>query len=183
MDKEKKIILENVTVDSEFSDSHEGRLINPGHGNESIWFLLDLAVRFGDRELIARCEEILIANTEFGWDKQYGGIFYFLDIKGHPTQQLEWDQKLWWVHLESMISFLKMYKLTGNPKCKEWFIRLHEYTWSRFRDAVNGGEWFGYLDRRGEVLLRLKGGKWKGCFHVPRALFQLWRTIEEVEKV
>ncbi len=27
------------------------------------------------------------------------------------------------------------------------------------------------LNRRGEVLLPRKGGKWKGCFHVPRALY------------
>ena len=27
--------------------------------------------------------------------------------------------------------------------------------------------------RNGEKLLNLKGGKWKGCFHVPRALLIL----------
>ena len=41
-------------------------------------------------------------------------------------------------------------------------------------------EWFGYLNRRGEVLLPLKGGKWKGCFHVPRGLYQCWKTLEEI---
>jgi len=40
-------------------------------------------------------------------------------------------------------------------------------------------EWFGYLNRQGEVLLPLKGGKWKGCFHVPRGLFQIWKTLEK----
>lgn len=76
-----------------------------------------------------------------------------------------------------MISFLKAYKYTGNQEYKKWFLKLHDYTWGHFRDADNGGEWFGYLNRQGEVLLRLKGGKWKGCFHVPRGLFQLWKTI------
>jgi len=33
--------------------------------------------------------------------------------------------------------------------------------------------------RRGEVLLPLKGGKWKGCFHVPRGLFQCWQILEQ----
>jgi N-acylglucosamine 2-epimerase len=27
-------------------------------------------------------------------------------------------------------------------------------------------------------LLNLKGGKWKGCFHVPRALYLCWRQFE-----
>ncbi|MCI7614659.1 MAG: AGE family epimerase/isomerase, partial [Bacteroidales bacterium] len=41
-------------------------------------------------------------------------------------------------------------------------------------------EWFGYLNRRGEVLLTLKGGKWKGCFHVPRGLYQVWQVLEKL---
>jgi N-acylglucosamine 2-epimerase len=28
------------------------------------------------------------------------------------------------------------------------------------------------------VLLPLKGGKWKGCFHIPRSLYQIWKTLE-----
>ena len=40
----------------------------------------------------------------YGWDKEYGGIYYFMDRKGCPPQQLEWDQKLWWVHIETLIS-------------------------------------------------------------------------------
>ena len=27
----------------------------------------------------------------------------------------------------------------------------------------------------GEVLLPLKGGKWKGCVYVPRGLYQIWQ--------
>jgi N-acylglucosamine 2-epimerase len=27
-------------------------------------------------------------------------------------------------------------------------------------------------------LLPLKGGKWKGCFHVPRALFEISNSLE-----
>lgn len=176
--KDKNIILENVYPDGSFCDSFEGRSINPGHGNESMWFLMDVAVRYNKPELIKKCEDILISTTEFGWDKEHGGIFYFMDVKGAPVQQLEWDQKLWWVHLETMISFAKAYKLTGNPKSKEWFLKLHEYTWNHFRDTEFGGDWFGYLTRQGQPLLMAKGGKWKGCFHVPRALYQLWKVLE-----
>jgi N-acylglucosamine 2-epimerase len=104
-------------------------------------------------------------------------IFYFLYIKGNPPQQLEWDQKLWWVHIETLISLIKGYALTGNEKCLSWFEKVHEYTWSHFADPEHK-EWFGYLNRRGEVLLPLKGGKWKGCFHVPRWLYQVWKTLE-----
>lgn len=177
--KESGLILENVNPDGSFSDSFEGRLLNPGHAIESMWFIMDLSVRLKRPELAQQAVEIMLRTLKYGWDEQYGGIFYFLDVKGHPTQQLEWDQKLWWVHIETLISLIKGYALTGNPECLEWFEKVHHYTWSHFADPEYG-EWFGYLNRRGEVLLPLKGGKWKGCFHVPRGLFQVWKTLEKL---
>lgn len=175
--KESGLILESVTPEGHFSDSFEGRLLNPGHTNESMWFMMDLAVRKNDRALVDRCIKILLNSTQKGWDQKHGGIFYFLDIKGHPTQQLEWDQKLWWVHIETLISMAKAYRLTGNQECKKWFETIHEYTWTHFKDPQYP-EWFGYLNRQGEPLLDLKGGKWKGCFHVPRGLYEIWKILE-----
>lgn len=173
------LILENVNPDGSFSDSFEGRLLNPGHAIESMWFIMDLSVRLKRPELAQKAVEIMLRTLKYGWDETYGGIFYFLDIKGHPTQQLEWDQKLWWVHIETLISLIKGYSLTGNTECLKWFEKVHNYTWSHFADPEYG-EWFGYLNRQGEVLLPLKGGKWKGCFHVPRGLFQVWKTLEKL---
>ncbi len=176
--QESGLILENVTPEGHFSDSFEGRLLNPGHSNESMWFMMDLAVRNNDQALIGKCVEILLRTTEKGWDQKHGGIFYFLDIKGYPTQQLEWDQKLWWVHIETLISMAKAYRLTGNEACKNWFETIHEYTWNHFKDPEYP-EWYGYLNRQGEPLLDLKGGKWKGCFHVPRGLYEIWKILED----
>ncbi len=176
-DKNSGLILESITPEGNFSDSFEGRLLNPGHSNESMWFMMDLAVRNNDKALINRCVEILLHTTEKGWDKQYGGIFYFLDVKGLPVQQLEWDQKLWWVHIETLISMAKAYRLTGNETCKNWFETIHEYAWNHFKDPEYP-EWYGYLNREGKPLLELKGGKWKGCFHVPRGMYEIWKILE-----
>lgn len=171
------VVLENVYEDGSFCDSYEGRILNPGHAIEAMWFIMDLGKRLGDEALIEKACEIMLKTLEYGWDKKYGGIFYFLDVKGHPTQQLEWDQKLWWVHVEALVALAKGYKLTGNESCAKWFKKVHDYSWSKFKDPEYG-EWFGYLNRQGEVLLNLKGGKWKGCFHMPRAMYQIWKTLE-----
>ena len=171
------LIVENVATDGSLSDSFEGRQINPGHSLEAMWFIMNLGVRSGDRKLIDKAVGIALRTAEFGWDKEYGVIYYFMDRKGAPRLELEWDQKLWWVHLESMIAMIKGYQLTGSQECLKWFERLHDYTWSHFKDPEYP-EWFGYLNRRGEVLLPLKGGKWKGCFHVPRGLYQCWQILE-----
>jgi len=180
-DQERGVILENISPDGSFSDTFDGRLINPGHGLEAMWFIMDLGVQLDRKDWIDRSVEMALSIVENGWDKEHGGIFYFLDAQGHPPQQLEWDQKLWWVHLEAMICFLKGYELTGSDACWEWFEKIHHYTWSHFRDLKRGGEWYGYLNRSGEVLLPLKGGKWKGCFHVPRALFQLYEISKRLK--
>ena len=174
-------MLENVSsLDNSRLDCFEGREINPGHNLEALWFMMNLGIRRNDKALVNKCVEISLSVIEMGWDKEYGGIFYFLDSKGAPQQKLEWDQKLWWVHIESAIAMIKGYQLTGNKKCLEWFEKLDEYMWSRFKDPLHP-EWFGYLNRRGEMLLPLKGGKWKGCFHVPRGLFEIWQILEKCE--
>lgn len=173
------LIRENVTPDGQVSDSFEGRLLNPGHAIEAMWFIMDLAVRRNDQNLLEKAVQITLDTLDYAWDQEYGGILYFMDADGHPPQQLEWDQKLWWVHVETLVSLLKGYQLTGSDKCWEWFIKVHNYTWSHFPDPANG-EWFGYLNRRGEVLLPLKGGKWKGCFHIPRGLYQCWQMLDKL---
>ena len=173
------VILENVALNGGIVDSFEGRLVNPGHGLESMWFVMDIARRWGDTELVSRCTEIILQLLEFGWDTKYGGIFYFRDIKGFPPQQLEWDQKLWWVHLEALIAVVKGYEMTGDTRLEVWIARLHEYIWNHFVDPEYG-EMFGYLKRDGALLVDSKGGKWKGFFHVPRALFQLWKLMEKI---
>lgn len=175
------LVVENVSMDGQLVDCHEGRLLNPGHAIEAMWFIMDLGKRLGRQDLIEKAVQIALNEVKHGWDKQYGGIFYFMDRLGHPLQQLEWDQKLWWVHIETLITMIKGYELTGNQECLEWFERVHDYVWTHFRDEEHR-EWFGYLNRRGEVLLTLKGGKWKGCFHVPRGLFQVWKTLERISE-
>lgn len=176
--KDQGLIIENVLEDGSFSDSFEGRLVNPGHAIEAMWFIMDLAVRLNDEGLAKKAMEIGLRMLEYGWDKKHGGIFYFMDLHNHPPQQLEWDQKLWWVHMETLVFLAKGWQLTGSETCRAWFEKVHAYTWKHFKDAEHP-EWFGYLNRQGEPLLQLKGGKWKGCFHVPRALYQVWQTLEK----
>lgn len=47
-------------------------------------------------------------------------------------------------------------------------------------DIIAVGEWYGYLNRQGEVLLQLKGGKWKGFFHIPRSLLLTSSIFKEI---
>jgi len=182
LDPETLLIRENILVSGEELDSFEGRLINPGHGIEGMGFVMDAARELGNDSLIEKAVEVTLSILEFGWDQKYGGIFYFMDSKGKPPLSLEWDQKLWWVHLEALVTLSTAYMLTGDQRCWKWYEKVHQYTWEHFPDQAYG-EWFGYLNRQGEPLLTLKGGKWKGFFHVPRSVFRIYHTFNDLSKM
>lgn len=167
--EEYKCVLENVYTDGSILDNPTGRTINPGHSIENSWFLMNHAAKTGDKELLNKAFNILNWSLEIGWDKEYGGVFYFRDVFDRPCEQLEHDMKLWWVHCECLISTLTAYKLTGDEKYFAMFEKIHEYTFSHFSDKEYG-EWYGYLHRDGTVSHTQKGSLWKGPYHLPRCL-------------
>ncbi|MCB0460985.1 MAG: AGE family epimerase/isomerase, partial [Flavobacteriaceae bacterium] len=112
LDKKTGLIFENVLSDGSHHDSFNGRLLNPGHGIEAMWFMMDIAVRKNDKALIEKATQVILSILNYSWDEKYGGILYFMDAKGAPPQQLEWDQKLWWVHLETLVALSKAYEHT-----------------------------------------------------------------------
>ena len=167
--EEYKCVLENVFPDGSILDNPTGRTINPGHSIENSWFLMNHAAKTGDKELLNKALNILNWSLEIGWDKEYGGVYYFRDLYNRPCEQLEHDMKLWWVHCECLISTLTAYKLTGDEKYFEEFEKIHEYAFAHFSDK-EFGEWYGYLHRDGTVSHTQKGSLWKGPYHLPRCL-------------
>src|SRR5690606_928882 len=141
LQKDSGIIYEFVRPDGSLSDSFNGRLLNPGHGIEAMWFMIDIGARRKDQDLLEKATNTILNILEYSWDREYGGIYYFMDAQEKPLQQLEWDQKLWWVHLETLVALAKAYEHTGNKKIREWYGKVHDYAWSHFPDPDNG-EWF-----------------------------------------
>lgn len=132
--------------------------------------LWQAAERLGATEEQARLWRILEGSLELGWDREFGGLYYFMDVEGRPLLQLEASMKLWWPHAEALYATTLAYQRTGQKRWLDWLERLDEYTFRHFVDDPRYGEWFGYCDRRGQVTHTLKGNHYKGCFHVPRAL-------------
>ncbi|XP_060038882.1 N-acylglucosamine 2-epimerase isoform X2 [Erinaceus europaeus] len=163
-------VLENISEDGRELPGCLGRHQNPGHALEAGWFLLRYALRKGDPALRAHViDKFLLLPFRSGWDPEHGGLFYFQDADGLCPTQLEWSMKLWWPHSEAMVAFLMGYSDSGDPVLLRLFSQVAEYTFRQFRDPEHG-EWFGYLSREGKVALTIKGGPFKGCFHVPRCL-------------
>jgi N-acylglucosamine 2-epimerase len=171
-----KTVYEIVSPDGEMIDSMDGRLLNPGHAIEAGWFLQHWSQHLGRPDLSKTAIDMVRWSYERGWDADHGGILYFLDSKGYSPTPLEWDMKLWWPHCEALYAHLLNYQLTGDENDLKAFHQVHDYAFKHFSDPEYG-EWFGYLNRRGEVTHRFKGGPYKGCFHVPRALWLVWKNL------
>jgi N-acylglucosamine 2-epimerase len=174
---DRQLVLENVGPAGEFVDTPVGRLLNPGHAIELAWFLIHLAQRTGDADLIAPALDIVDWSLARGWDAEHGGLYYFLDSEGRPPLPLEWSMKLWWPITEAMYATLLAWDVSGELRFLEWHRRIAEWGFTHLHDA-QGSEWFGYLDRRGEPTHTLKGGAWKGFIHLPRALLYSVQLLE-----
>lgn len=170
---ELKCVLENVAEDGSARLFYtEGRTVNPGHDIEGVWFLLEHARRTGDAELVQKAAQIFDWAIEAGWDREYGGLLYFIDCLGKPPEAYEHDMKLWWPHNEIMIASLMLYRDTGDEKYFQWFETVMDYVKQHFADPEYG-EWYGYLRRDGlPTMPSTKGSTFKGPFHLPRALIQ-----------
>ena len=168
---EMKCTLESVGVNGEFmGDVTEGRVVNPGHDIECSWFLMEYAKHTGDAELLKKACDVFNFAIEAGWDKEYGGLLYFIDCMGLPTEAYEHDMKLWWPHSEILIASLMAYRDTGDGRYHEWFTKTLDYCQKVFSDPEYG-EWYGYLRRDGKPTMpACKGSTFKGPFHLPRAL-------------
>lgn len=174
-------ILENVGPEGEARLYYtDGRVVNPGHDIEGVWFLLEHAKRTGDRELVGKAAQIFDWAIEAGWDKEYGGLLYFVDCLGKPPEAYEHDMKLWWPHDEILISSLMLYRDTGEERYMDWFERTLEYCREHFSDPQYG-EWYGYLRRDGKPTEPpCKGSTFKGPFHLPRMLSICDKLIDEI---
>jgi len=176
---EVRALLETVGPDGDRLDSPEGRCVNPGHAIETAWFILEEGRHRGDPDLINRACRILDWSLELGWDPEYGGLFYFVDIEHKPCLQYEHDMKLWWPHCEALYATLLAHHLTGDARYEQWYETIHEWTHSRFPDAEHG-EWYKYLHRDGTPASTAKGNAWAGPFHVPRMQLYCWKLLEEM---
>ncbi|MBN1808784.1 MAG: AGE family epimerase/isomerase [Planctomycetes bacterium] len=182
-DPELRLLREHATADEEEAETWaalpEARFFVPGHSIEVAWFLLKLldAGAEGSPDLAL---DIIRGSLKTGWDKEYGGLYYFMDLEGRPTLQLESSMKLWWPHTEAMYALTLAYAKTRDGEWLEPLDRVTRYAFEHFADGEHG-EWYGYCDRRGNLTHTCKGGNYKGFYHVPRALLFCWKELEGLD--
>ncbi len=176
-----KAVFEVVGGNGEvMDDTPLGRCISPGHGIVNAWIVLLEGQYRKDQKMIRTGLDMLDWSLEIGWDKEFGGLLYFVDLKGLPTDQSNYQMKYWWPHNEAMYALLLADDLTNDGKYEKWYGKVHEWSYKHFKDNENG-EWFGYLNRDGSINLPVKGGDWKGSFHTTRMYMYGLQLLEKMK--
>jgi N-acylglucosamine 2-epimerase len=182
------VLLETSAPEGGPTAGFEGRTLNPGHAIEATWFLMHEAERRaaaglqGADELRAFALRALDASWERGWDREYGGLLYFVDLEGKPPTEYWHDMKFWWPHNEAVIATLFAARLAPeDPRWAERHTAVHDWAHAHFPDPEHG-EWFGYLARDGRVTSEAKGTAWKGPYHLPRMQWLGWQLAGEGQR-
>lgn len=176
---EHKVILE--FLDSSFNElpAPAGTFVMPGHAIESMWFMLHVARRRNDHELITRAAQAMKWHLEFGWDNELGGLYLSRDLNDGTPYLPHGEMKLWWPHTEALYGTLLAYTLTGDREFLDWFERIESWSWAHF-PMPSGGEWYQRLTRRGEPTTELVALPVKDPFHLPRAAILLLQLAESI---
>jgi N-acylglucosamine 2-epimerase len=166
-----------------------GRLHNPGHTIEDLWFMAHRFLRDNQCERVRELLPIAARAMELGWDEEHGGMLHFVDAEGGPPSApaaaLEghpmvakirdtWANKLWWPHTEALYTLLLLGELTGNEGMISWYRRVKEYTFATFPNPDRSvGEWIQIRDRTGAPVNQVVALPVKDPFHIIRSLYLL----------
>jgi N-acylglucosamine 2-epimerase len=166
---QRRCVLEFLDREYRELPGPEGTFVMPGHALESMWFVMHHAQRRKDEATIQRAAEVMRWHLELGWDKEYGGLSLGVDIEGHPPFMPNSEVKLWWPHTEALYALLLADSLTHEPWCREWYERVHEWSFDHF-PMPEVGEWRQRLDRQGKPLQGFVALPVKDPFHLPRSV-------------
>mmetsp|Transcript_16884 Transcript_16884/g.32972 ORF Transcript_16884/g.32972 Transcript_16884/m.32972 type:complete len:429 (+) Transcript_16884:17-1303(+) len=184
----RRTVFERVQPDGQPDlTTANGRCLNPGHSIEGGWFTLRFAQKYyaENTEMFKELTNIGLCMIDWafeqGWDKDHGGILYFIDSEGKVPTQLEHSMKLWWPMTEAMVAMLTAYQATGKQTYLDKFRLVTDFSLKVFAKTPKGG-WYGYADKQANVTSTNIGAPYKGFFHVPRALLYCVELLDAILK-
>ena len=176
---DRKVILEFLTTSYEELPPPAGTFVMPGHAIECMWFVMHVAERRDNTELIRRAAEVMRWHLELGWDEEFGGIFLSRDVEGHQPYLPHSEMKVWWPHVEALYGTLLAHYLTREPWCLEWHEKVADWTWAHF-PAPEFGEWRQRLNREGKPTTEIVALPVKDPFHLPRGAILILQLLERM---
>lgn len=151
-----------------------------GHNIELVWLLNRACDVMGmphhTYDYVSKT--LLEHSLKYGYDYQYGGVFYAGPYKS-PATKLE---KEWWENCEALIGFLDVYEHLGEEKYLDVFLQTWEFCRNHMIHS-KVGEWYQLISRKGEVLVGCLGNSWKGIYHTGRAMMECKQRLEKILEI
>lgn len=149
---------------------------NYGHDMESVWFTLDACEAAGIAidEFIPRARAIYDFCLKHGYDSEHGGFYY----KGSLAGFRPIHDKVWWVQAEALVGFLKMFRLTGDPRYYRTFENVFDFIENH--QLAPGGGWWESLHADGSPKARVRASRWQGAYHTARSMIMCARMLDQL---
>ncbi|MCX6561755.1 MAG: AGE family epimerase/isomerase [Candidatus Aminicenantes bacterium] len=111
------------------------RFVYTGHCIETLWMVMDEAVRRKDRALFERAAARLRRAIEVAWDDVYGGVFRSLN---DAEANVWFTDKVLWAQEEVLIGTLMIAEHAGSAWAREWFVKMYNYIHDKWPLAKHG---------------------------------------------
>ncbi len=190
-----EIMLNNEMLRFDFSRPEEEKNKSlPGHSIETLWMVMDEAVRTDDEQLWRLCAERIERHIEVGWDRVYGGLVQWVNVdRGDYEWPVErpvgtdfefrfvgeyhYMKPLWALH-EILVATMKVLERTGATWAARYFTMAQDVIdekFSRKRYGQPGYMLFG--DRRMTPQAQVAR---QDNYHPPRQLMLNFLAMERM---
>jgi len=140
--------LNNEILEHDFSRPKNdlARFVYTGHSIETLWMVMDEAVRRKDEALFGSAAARLRRTIEVAWDDIYGGVFRSLN---DAAANVWFTDKVLWAQEEVLIGTLMAVEHAGSAWAREWFVKMYNYVHDKWPLARHGfALWDNAADRK-----------------------------------
>ncbi len=148
--------------------------VSYGHDIENIWLLMDAcdAAGVSNWPFVDLYETLFKYSLQYGCDEQNRGFFY----TGKFHSPADDRSKSWWVQAEVLVSSLRMYNYTKDPKYLAVFESTLDFVEKSLVDW-KVGEWHSTVSAEG-MAQGDKANPWKAGYHNGRAMIECLETLK-----
>ena len=149
--------------------------VSYGHDIENVWLLMDAcdAAGVSNYPFMDLYQTLFKYSLQYGYDSRQGGFFY----TGRFNTAADDRSKSWWVQAETIVSALRMYEYTKDPKYLAVFEKTFEFINTKMVDWTNG-EWYEFISAQGQPR-GSKGSIWKAGYHNGRSMIECIEILKK----
>ncbi|MHB9012197.1 MAG: AGE family epimerase/isomerase [Ignavibacteriaceae bacterium] len=180
-DPEYRLDTELLNHDYSRPTNYLSQFVYTGHSIETLWPIMDRAVKLKDVGLFQTAAERFKRHVEVAWDQVYGGAFRSLNNVDKDIWEIERVPKALWAQQEALNGMMILIEQTGDEWAKNrWFPKVYKYMVDKFLLKQYGYPlWIVYADRK--VTFDPRYSRIEN-YHLPRHLMLTYLALERIIK-